>query len=137
MSTVQASALVAMVGQSAAAVQSGARQAAHQATSATPVQKVVASAVVEKPAAVREPPPQVDPARMRERLEKVVDELNSMIKSGNRDLAFGVDQVADRFVVTVKNSNDGEVVRQIPGEDVLRIAHRMEALKGLLFEDLF
>jgi len=38
-----------------------------------------------------------------------------------------------RPVITVRNTNTGEVVRQIPTEEVIRVAHRMDALKGILF----
>jgi len=37
-------------------------------------------------------------------------------------------------VIKVTNSTTGEVIRQIPDETVLRIAHTMEALKGMLYD---
>jgi flagellar protein FlaG len=39
-------------------------------------------------------------------------------------------------VVLVKNADTGEVVRQIPNEVVVRIAHSIEAFKGLLHNEL-
>jgi uncharacterized FlaG/YvyC family protein len=36
--------------------------------------------------------------------------------------------------VTVKSTATGEVIRQIPSEAVLRVAHTFEALKGLLHD---
>jgi uncharacterized FlaG/YvyC family protein len=33
----------------------------------------------------------------------------------------------------VRNTSTGEVVRQIPSEDVLRVAHKMDALRGILY----
>ena len=137
MSSVQASAAVAMVDQSGAAAQVGPRSAEQRGPSVTPAEKVIVSSSTVQRSDESARSSMADSAKLRERLERVVDDLNSMIKSGNRDLSFGVDHVADRFIVTVKNANNGDVIRQIPGEDVLRIAHRMEALKGMLFEDLF
>jgi flagellar protein FlaG len=61
--------------------------------------------------------------------------LNERMRSSQKDLSFSVDKVAKRFVVTVKDQQSGEVVRNIPGESVLRVAHSIEALKGVLFEE--
>jgi len=35
-------------------------------------------------------------------------------------------------IVVVKNSQTGEVVRQIPNEVVVQVAHSIEAFKGML-----
>lgn len=137
MSSSQISAAVAQAARGPTVAQSEPRAAPMPGSEPSAAQSVILSAPAPARNAERPTSPLVDPERMRERLDRAVDELNAMIKSGNRDLSFGVDRVADRYVVTVKDANDGEVVRQIPGEDVLRIAHRMESLKGLLFEDLF
>jgi flagellar protein FlaG len=36
-------------------------------------------------------------------------------------------------VITVHNTQTGEVVRQIPSQVVLNIAHSIDSLKGVLF----
>ena len=56
-----------------------------------------------------------------------------MMQKNGRALNFSVDKVAQRTVITVKNSDSGEVVRQIPDEALLRVAHTIEELKGLLY----
>jgi len=38
-------------------------------------------------------------------------------------------------VITVKNSHTGEVIRQIPDEAVMRVAHSLHDLKGLLLNE--
>jgi flagellar protein FlaG len=45
-----------------------------------------------------------------------------------------VDDVADKVVVTVKNK-EGEVIRQIPSEVALRVAHNLENIKGLMKDE--
>ena len=37
-------------------------------------------------------------------------------------------------MVTVSNEDTGEVIRQVPAEAVLRVAHNIEKLKGLIFD---
>lgn len=73
-----------------------------------------------------------DPHEARRELEAATEQLNQQMRRNSRDLSFSVDDVANTVVVTVKNRESGEVVRQIPNEVALRIAHNMEDMKGLL-----
>jgi flagellar protein FlaG len=41
----------------------------------------------------------------------------------------------NRPIVTVVNSQTGEVVRQIPNEVVVRVAHHLDNLKGMLLNE--
>jgi len=79
------------------------------------------------------PKVEFDPKKMQQELEEAVERLNKMMESGKRGLAFSVDNKVNVTVVTVKDNNTGEVVRQIPSEAVLRVAHRIEDLKGILY----
>ena len=81
------------------------------------------------------PVPKLDPREMQQRLQEVVDEMNSRMRESNRNLAFGVDSELNRFVIKVTSRTSGELVRQIPGEAVLAVAHSIEDLKGVLYED--
>jgi uncharacterized FlaG/YvyC family protein len=44
-----------------------------------------------------------------------------------------MDEVLNAPVVTVTSAQTGEVVRQIPNEVVIRIAHNIERVKGMFF----
>jgi len=81
-----------------------------------------------KPAAV-----QFDPAELLETVQEAVGLLNKQIKAGNRDLGFHVDEELGRPIVTVRSIETGEVVRQIPTEVIVSVAHNIERMKGLLF----
>ena len=48
-------------------------------------------------------------------------------------LSFHIDEAVGGPVVTVRSSETGEVVRQIPNEVVVRVAHSIEKMKGLIF----
>ena len=74
----------------------------------------------------------VDPTELTARLEKIISQVNDQIKDGGRGIVFSIDQALGRPVLTVKNQETGEFIRQIPGEDVVRIAHNIEKLKGIL-----
>lgn len=75
-----------------------------------------------------------DPVKLQENLREAVDQLNKQLASSGRSIGFSYDEVANAPVVTVKSTATGEVIRQIPSEAVLRVAHTFEALKGLLHD---
>ena len=68
-------------------------------------------------------------------VEEVIQRLNDEMKKNGRNLNFSMDQTVNRVVITVKNSHTGEVVRQIPDEAVMRVAHSIHDLKGLLLNE--
>ena len=72
-----------------------------------------------------------DPLETRRELQEATEQLNQQMRRNSRDLSFSVDDVANKVVVTVKN-REGEVVRQIPNEAALRVAHNLDNMKGLL-----
>ena len=76
---------------------------------------------------------QFNPAQERENLKQAVRMLNEQVKETNRGLGFRMDEVLNAPVVTVTSAQTGEVVRQIPNEVVIRIAHNIEKVKGMLF----
>ena len=73
-----------------------------------------------------------DPAEVRQTLHEAVNILNKQLNEHNRGIGFSVDEALDTPVVTVRSTVTGEVVRQIPNEAVVRIAHNIENVKGLL-----
>jgi flagellar protein FlaG len=85
---------------------------------------------IETPKAVAEKKP--DPKETRRALEEATELLNKQISRNSRDLNFSIDDVTNKVVVTVKNRESGEVVRQIPTEVAIRVAHNIDNMKGLL-----
>lgn len=77
--------------------------------------------------------PKFDPEQFQKELEEAVVQLNEQMKDFGRNLGFSVDRKINAFIITVRNTNTGEVVRQIPNEVVVKFAHNLENLKGLLF----
>jgi len=105
---------------------------------ATPSPAVAAAAATNaKPQppseAAKQAPFRVDPQRMRQELQDIASQLNQQVQRTGTALGFAVDEVAGRQVVTVLNKESGEVVRQIPGDEVLAVAHNIERLKGIIF----
>ena len=66
-------------------------------------------------------------------MREAVSILNQQIQRTNRGLGFRMDEILNSPVVTVVSESTGEVVRQIPNEVVVRVAHNIERMKGLFF----
>ena len=75
---------------------------------------------------------QFDAEKARKNLEEAIQKLNDMMKDSGRTLSFSMDVKLGRPIVFVKNMANGDVVRQIPSEVVVRVAHGIEDFKGLL-----
>ena len=63
-------------------------------------------------------------------IEAAVEEINSFVQSQNRQLSFSVDENSQRSVVRVTDSESGDVIRQIPSEEVLRLSERIRDLQS-------
>ena len=81
-----------------------------------------------KPVAIK-----FDASEVRQNLQDAVRILNQQMSSTKRGLGFQVDEAVGGPVVTVRSAESGEVIRQIPNEVVVRVAHNIEKVKGLLF----
>jgi flagellar protein FlaG len=78
--------------------------------------------------------PKNDPQESRRTLEEATEQLNQQMRLNSRDLNFSLDEVSKKLVVTVKNQ-EGEVIRQIPSEVALRVAHNVDNMKGLMQDE--
>ncbi|MDD1152622.1 flagellar protein FlaG [Pseudomonas idahonensis] len=100
----------------------------------------VADKAVEKPREVV--PAVVETARQdskkdaqteQEKLKMAVQEIEKFVQSVKRNLEFSIDEPSGQVVVKVIASDSGEVVRQIPNEEVLRLANSLNDASSLLF----
>ena len=90
------------------------------------VSKVVTAAEV-KPSNVNEV---TQPTR--DVVAKAAKEIQSFVQSMGRNLNFSIDQTTGYHVVRVMNPETNEVVRQLPSEELLRIAQNMAQLNSAL-----
>ena len=67
-------------------------------------------------------------------LEAAVEEIRKMADENLMNLGFSIDRKINTHVVVVTDKNSGQVIRQIPDEVVIRVAHNIADLKGLLFD---
>ena len=98
-----------------------------------------APAPVEVKKAVVTPPARaqikVDTETMRKNLQEAIARINDLVRDGGRGLNFSLDEKLGRPIVMVRNLESGEIIRQIPTEVVVRVAHSIEDLKGMLHNE--
>lgn len=52
--------------------------------------------------------------------------IESYLKSNGRELEFRVDDASGQMVVSVRDAATGDLIRQVPGEAVLRMARALK-----------
>lgn len=67
-------------------------------------------------------------------MQEVLDDVQSRLDKMGTNLQFAMDKVAEDIVIKVTNKDSGELIRQIPSEDVIRLRKKLEELSGILFE---
>jgi flagellar protein FlaG len=73
-----------------------------------------------------------DAKELRQNLKEAVVLLNEQVSSKKQGLGFRLEDSIDVPVVTVRNTETGEVVRQIPNEVVIKVAQSIDGFKGLI-----
>lgn len=75
-----------------------------------------------------------DMQRIDNSIEESINKLSQMLKDSGRSLNIGVDKAlgVGSAVITVRSAESGEVIRVIPNEVVVKLAHSIEAFKGWL-----
>ena len=74
----------------------------------------------------------------RKELNNAIKNVSGYVQNITRELNFSVDEELGRTVVRVIDENTGDVIRQIPSEDMLELARNLAEIKerttkGLLF----
>ena len=77
-----------------------------------------------------------DPNEARANLSSAIKMLNEQMTSTQRGLGFSYDESKKAAVIKVTDMNSGAVVRQIPTEEVLKMAHHIDAMKGILYNKI-
>lgn len=72
----------------------------------------------------------------RDVVAKAAADLQSFVQSMGRNLSFSVDETTGYHVVRVVNPNTGELVRQLPSEELLKISRDFQRLNNALVSQI-
>lgn len=89
----------------------------------------VAAPSVEAPASAVQA---VSAAEERQRVKQAVEQVNKAVPSFSRNLQFSVDEDTRKNVVKVVDTSSGEIIRQIPAQEIIEIAKALDRLQGLI-----
>ena len=67
-----------------------------------------------------------------QRVERTAEQLSRAIQAFSRDLAISIDGDTGHMVVQVKNPQTGDLIRQIPPEQLLKAEVSIDKIIGLL-----
>ena len=94
-----------------------------------------------RPAAVKEPAPaevhlpdQAASQPSPEQVRQAIEAVKAAVEPVARDLQFTVDKETGKTIISVVDSATREVIRQIPGEEIVAIAKAIDRMKSLLFK---
>lgn len=90
-----------------------------------------ASVAPQDPVSPPAPPQPADP----ERVAAAVKQIESYLQSVNRSLEFRIDADSGKTVVSIRDAKTGDLIRQIPNEDVLRLAELAKVGSSVLLSE--
>lgn len=71
----------------------------------------------------------------RDQVEKAVQDIQAFVDSNQRNLDFSIDDTTGDVVVKIVATQSGEVIRQLPSEEALKMAQRLKDPHSLLFDE--
>ena len=72
------------------------------------------------------------PSVDRKAIEQAVTKIQESIGQVDSSLRIEVDSDIHQVIVKVVNNQSGEVIRQIPSQEIVEISKRLDAMQGLL-----
>lgn len=74
----------------------------------------------------------VKATEQKQQVEAAVKAVKEFIQPMAGNLEFQMDEETDQLVIKIVDSSSGELIRQIPSEEMLEIAKALDRLQGLL-----
>ncbi|WP_394128803.1 flagellar protein FlaG [Shewanella maritima] len=67
-------------------------------------------------------------------IEQIADDLTEMVAMMQKGLKFSVDKDSGQQVIKVQDIDSGDVIRQIPSEEALKLAEKLSEVSGILMK---
>lgn len=69
-----------------------------------------------------------------DKLKMAVQEIEKFVQSVKRNLEFSIDETSGKVIVKVIASESGEVIRQIPSAEAMKLAESLHNASNVLFD---
>lgn len=93
-----------------------------------------ATTAVTAPVTAQEKTPEQKDPEDKQKITNAVKKIDTFFQTSHRFLGFSVDETSGQMVMQIRDTQTNELIRQIPGEDVLRLAKHLDSLTGVLFK---
>lgn len=90
------------------------------------IAKVAAAPVRPKASAVNEAQP------IRDAMAAAQEQIQAFVRDMDRDLSFVFDEGSGHMIVSVIDPQTGEVIRRLPGDELLRLSRTLEQYGNVL-----
>lgn len=84
--------------------------------------------------AEKESPSEKEPAASEQEIAETITEMNRFLDSMKRNISFSIDEELGSSVIVVKDSENDEVIRQLPSEELIVLRKKMDDVAGILFD---
>ncbi|WP_052700571.1 flagellar protein FlaG [Methylocucumis oryzae] len=71
--------------------------------------------------------------KMRDQVDQAVKNINDFFQMSRRTMQFSVSENTGKMVIEIKDETTGELIRQIPSEEILQLEKKLDEVQGLLF----
>lgn len=75
------------------------------------------------------------PAPTQEQVEQAAARVKDVLQGSTSRVEFDIDPDLNKVVVRILSGESGEVIRQIPSQELLDLAKQLDAPKGLLVRE--
>jgi flagellar protein FlaG len=86
---------------------------------------------IEQPKKEAKPAPPIEVPK----IESVTKQIDSFLRSIGRTINFRLDPASNRMVVSVIDATTGEIIRQVPGEEALKLAESIEQSMSAMVDE--
>jgi len=71
--------------------------------------------------------------KTKEQVDNALKNINNFFQMSKRTMQFSMNESTGKMVIEIKDEKTGEVIRQIPSEEVLQLEKKLDEVQGLLF----
>jgi len=75
------------------------------------------------------------PPPTREKVEQAAARIKEVLRGTTSRLEIEIDDDLDQVVIKIVNGESGEIIRQIPSQELLNLAKHLDEPKGLLVRE--
>ena len=101
-------------------------------SSAIPAQSEPPSRTVERERQQAKENPEAAPEAKKIQPEEVLDKIKALTEDGAYAVHFELDERTSELVVRLVDADSGEVIRQVPSEEILGVRQHLQELRGNL-----